>query len=444
MTVHTATVDWRSEWRGWALLIALMAGLFYLPVGMPRFDSAVHGALVLVKSYAREHVLLCLVPALYIAGAIATFLSDHAVMRYLGAGAAKVKAYAVAALGGTLLAVCSCTVLPLFAGISRRGAGLGPATAFLYSGPAINVLAISLTAGVLGWELGLARAVGAVLFAVVIGLAMAWIFRRQEAAGGGLTLPDPEPAERPLWQNATLLGLLVAVLVTANWSAGDGGGPAAAVASVKWPLTALAGAALAVLLVVWMDLAAWKVALGALLTAAAALAPVLVPAWAWTPALPFTVASLALAVVLAGSRGEGAAWFESTWGFTRQIVPLLFAGVFVAGLFLGAPGSEGLVPEGWVARAVGGEGLVPNLFAAVAGALMYFATLTEVPIVQGLLAHGMGQGPALTLLLAGPAVSLPNLLVISRVLGWRKTGVYVVLVVVLSTVAGWTYGAWAG
>lgn len=441
MSAGARTVDWRGEWRGWAGLAALFLALFYLPVGVPRFDRALHGALVLVQSYAREHVLLCLVPALLIAGAIATLLSDGAVLRYLGAGAGRLRAYAVASTGGSVLAVCSCTVLPLFAGIHRRGAGLGPATAFLYSGPAINVLAVSLTAGVLGWELGLARAVGAVIFAVVVGLAMDRIFRREEAeraaaaAAGGFAVAQDEATEgRPLWQNGALLASLVAVLVFANWSAG-GDGAAAGMAAIKWPLTSVAAGVLAVLLVRWFGVAPWKLGVGALLTAGVA--------WAFpgTPQAPFAVGSLALVASLASEPGQAAAWFESTWDFTRQIVPLLFAGVFLAGLFLGAPGGAGLVPAAWVETAVGGEGLAANLFASLAGALMYFATLTEVPIVQGLLASGMGRGPALALLLAGPALSLPNMLVVAKVMGWRKTLVYVALVVVLSAAAGLIYGA---
>jgi hypothetical protein len=448
MSVHSTAVDWRGEWRGWAALAALFVALVYLPVGVPRFDSALSGALLLVRSYAREHVLLCLVPALFIAGAVATFLSDAAVMRYLGGGAAswaaRARAYAVASTGGSVLAVCSCTVLPLFAGIRRRGAGLGPAVAFLYSGPAINVMAVSLTAGVLGWRLGLARAVGAVVFAVLLGVVMAWLYRREEAQPGAAAAAPGAPRtvvgtdgdERSLGANATLLGLMVGVLVLANWHGGAAGWTAA-VEAWKWPATAAAAAVLAVLVVRWMKVAAWKVGLGVVLTAVAAWA---MPA---TPQVPFAVACLALAVALASQGGEPSAWFESTWDFTRQIVPLLFAGVFVAGLALGSPGGEGLVPAAWVERAVGGEGLAPTFVASLAGALMYFATLTEVPIVQGLLASGMGQGPALALLLAGPALSLPNMLVVAGVLGWRKTLTYVSLVVLMSTAAGVLYGALA-
>jgi hypothetical protein len=343
-----------------------------------------------------------------------------AVMRYLGRGANKLLAYGVASVSGTLLAVCSCTVLPLFASIYRRGAGLGPATAFLYSGPAINVLAITLTGSVLGWRLGLARAVGAVLFAIVVGLAMAFVFRREEeTAANGLVVPAGEPS-RPLWQNGIFFGALAAILVFANWARPQSG----------------ESAGLAVLLVAWFGIARWKVALGALAVAVPAL---LVPTH---PQVAFAAGAVALSLMIAREGGEAGAWFESSWGFAKQILPLLFAGVLVAGMLLGRPGSEGLIPGRWVEVALGGNSLSANLFAAVAGAFMYFATLTEVPIVQGLVGNGMGQGPALALLLAGPALSLPNMLVIASVLGWRKTAVYVALVVVMATASGLLYGTY--
>ncbi len=429
-------IDWRGEWRPLALLVVLFVTLAFLPVGRPRFDRAILEGLLLARWYAREHVLLCLVPAFYIAGAIAVFVSGGAVMRYLGRGANRVLAYAVAAVSGTLLAVCSCTVLPLFAGIHRRGAGLGPATAFLYSGPAINVLAITLTGSVLGWRLGAARAVGAVVFAVVIGLLMEAIFRREEraAAGAGLVVPEGEPAQ-PLGRSAVVFAALVVILVFATWGRPlSETGAAAAVYAAKWWLTAAGGGVLAGALVAWFGLAWWKVAAGAVATTTTAL---LVPEH---PQIAFAVGAVALAALTSTAAGEAGRWFESSWGFAKQILPLLFGGVLVAGMLLGRPGSEGLVPTGWVAAAVGGNSLAANLFASVAGALMYFATLTEVPIVQGLLGQGMGQGPALALLLAGPALSLPNMLVIASVMGWKKTGVYVALVVVMATVTGLAYG----
>jgi hypothetical protein len=429
-------LDWRLEWRPMAALLGLFLALLFLPAGVPRFDRAVIEGLLLSRDYAREHVLLCLVPAFFIAGAIGAFLSQAAVMRYLGAGAPKPVAYGTAAVSGTVLAVCSCTVLPLFSGIHRMGAGLGPATAFLYSGPAINVMAVVLTASVLGWQLGLARAVGAIFFAVAVGLAMHWIFRREERERQVAAVEMPlEERSRPLWRDALLLAALVAILVFANW-----GRPQAEsglwwqVWVHKWHLTGLAGLGLAAMLVRGLGLSGWKVA--------AAGVPVVLLAWLapGMPELAFAAAVVALAVLLHRAGGEAAAWLAGSWDFAKRILPVLFAGVFVAGMLLGRPGEEGLVPAAWVAAAVGGEGVLPTAFAAVAGALMYFATLTEVPILQGLLGSGMGQGPALALLLAGPALSLPNMLVIATVLGWRKTLTYVGLVVALSTVAGLVYG----
>jgi len=387
-------VSWTREWRWLAALAGGFALVFYLPVGTPRFDAAVLEAFQLAKWYAREHVLLCLVPALFIAGGIAVFVSQAAVMKYLGAGAPKALAYGVASVSGSVLAVCSCTVLPLFAGIYRMGAGLGPATAFLYAGPAINVLAIILTARVLGLELGLARAVGAVAFSIVIGLAMHALFREDEA---GRVAPAPVTDHagggRSLGQEATYFGAMVAILVFANWGAPAGaGGVFAAVHAARWWLAAAGAAVLALALARWF------------------------------------------------ARDEIAAWVEATWEFTKLIVPLLFVGVLLAGLLLGRPGHEGLIPSAWVSRLVGGNSLQANLFASVVGAFMYFATLTEVPILEGLLGAGMGKGPALALLLAGPALSLPSMLVIRGILGTRRTLAFVALVVVMATISGIVYG----
>ena len=420
------------KWLG--SLAAAFLALYFLPVGSARFDGALIEALQLAKWYAREHVLLCLVPAFFIAGAIGVFVSQASVMKYLGPEAPRPLAYGVASVSGTVLAVCSCTVLPLFGGIYRRGAGLGPAAAFLYSGPAINALAIILTARVLGFELGVARALGAVSFSVLVGLAMAWIYRDEEceraAANGQLAVPEPRLS---LGRQAVFFALLVAILVFANWAEADSGAWAA-VSAIKWWLTAASGGALIVVLVGWLGLARWKAAAIALATGAAALAA------PGHPVVPFTVGFTALAASLAGDEGELGEWLSTTWSFTKQILPLLLAGVLVAGLLLGRPGHEGLIPSAWVASAVGGNSLAANLFASVAGAFMYFATLTEVPILQGLLGSGMGQGPALTLLLAGPALSLPSMLVLRSFMGWRKTLVFVSLVVVMATMTGAFYG----
>jgi len=421
----------------WSIgLLAAFLALYFLPVGTPRFDGALVEAFQLARWYAREHVLLCLVPAFFIAGAIGVFVSQASVMRYLGPQAPRPVAYGVASVSGTVLAVCSCTVLPLFGGIYKRGAGLGPASAFLYSGPAINALAIILTARVLGFEIGVARALGAVLFSFLVGLAMAWIYRDEErrraSVNGNLPIPEPRLS---LARQAAFFASLVAILVFANWAPAEDGAWAAVFAA-KWWLTALAGAALLLILVLWLDLAAWKASGVAAATACAA---VLAPAH---PVVAFTVGFAALAATIVGDEGELGEWLAATWSFAKQILPLLLGGVLVAGLLLGRPGHEGLIPSAWVSSAVGGNSLRANLFASVAGAFMYFATLTEVPILQGLLGGGMGQGPALALLLAGPALSLPAMLVLKSFMGWRKTAVFVALVVVMATATGLFYGWW--
>jgi uncharacterized membrane protein YraQ (UPF0718 family) len=429
-------IDWRSIWKPLAIIAGVFLVFFWLPIDNSRFTGAVIESLALVKWYAREHVLLCLVPAFFIAGAISVFVSQAAVMKYLGAGAKKVVSYGVASVSGTILAVCSCTVLPLFAGIWKRGAGLGPAVAFLYSGPAINVLAIVLTTRILGPEIGLARAVGAVLFSIVIGLIMHLLFRKEEQAKveSVIYMPQPE-VERPLWQNVIYFAVMVGILVSATW--GKPAEPAGlwpAIYSVKWLLTGFFAIILGVLLVTWFRVKVYKV----LLAAAAVLSFAIL--FRYEPLIPFSAGIIALVVLTTTTRGETESWFLSTWDFAKQIMPLLFAGVLVAGLLLGRPGSEGLIPSQWISGLVGGNSLGANLFASVVGAFMYFATLTEVPILQGLLGAGMGKGPALALLLAGPALSLPNMLVIRSVMGTKKTVAFVCLVVVMATSSGMVFG----
>ncbi len=428
-------MDFKVEWRVFALVLTVFLGCFYLPVGVVRFDNSIIEALYLVKWYAREHVILCLVPAFFIAGAISVFVSQASVMKYLGAGANKVIAYSVASVSGTILAVCSCTVLPLFTGIYRMGAGLGPATAFLYSGPAINVLAIVLTARILGPKLGFARAVGAVIFSVVIGLAMHFIFRKEEREKSLNAVSLPEEESRPLWQNGLYLGSMVAILVFANWGRPNSGSGIWHFMFVhKWHLTAVSSVFFALMLVSWFEAPLLKVTLGAL--------PVVLLAlfFPQTPLLAFSIGMLSLSFIIAGGSEENEEWFSSSWNLAKQIFPLLLIGVFVAGLLLGRVGHEGLIPSGWVVQAVGGNSLRANFCASFAGAFMYFATLTEVPILQGLIGNGMGKGPALALLLAGPALSLPSMLVIRSVLGTLKTVVFVLLVVVMATISGVIFG----
>ncbi|NQU95813.1 MAG: permease [Candidatus Omnitrophica bacterium] len=371
-------------------------GFYYLPIELLPFRNPIFESLALAKWYAREHVLLCLVPAFFIAGAISVFVSQAAVIKYFGAQAKKVLAYSVASVSGSILAVCSCTVLPLFSGIYKRGAGLGPAVAFLYSGPAINVLAIIFTAKVLGWELGLARAIGAVVFSIIIGLLMHLIFIKEERrrhAEGNFSVQDEE-VSRPLWKNAIYFVSMIGILVFANWTKPGSGdtGIWVNIYHFKWIITSFFAVVLAVILVSWFK------------------------------------------------KDELGKWVKSSWEFALQILPLLLFGVLVAGFLLGRVGHEGVIPSRFVARLVGGNSLFANFFASIFGAFMYFATLTEVPILQGLIGAGMGKGPALALLLAGPALSLPSMLVIRSVIGTRKTIVYILLVIIMATLSGILFG----
>jgi hypothetical protein len=429
-------MEWKREIKALCWLVAGFLACYYLPVGNIRFDNAVMEALHLVKWYAQEHVLLCLIPAFFIAGAISVFVSQASVLKYLGAKANKVVAYGVASVSGTILAVCSCTVLPLFAGIYKMGAGLGPATAFLYSGPAINILAIILTARILGPELGLARALGAIIFSVVIGLAMHFIFRQEEMkkAEAQAMMPEPEVV-RPLWQNVFYFSAMTGVLVFANWGKPDQTtGLWSLIYSNKWLITGLFSLAFSVMLMTWYGLPKWQVVLAA--TPSAALAFF----FSNHPTLAFVAGFVGLSMLISTREDENGEWFRESWGFAKQILPLLLFGVLIAGLLLGRAGHEGLIPSEWVSIAVGGNSVLSNFFASFAGAFMYFATLTEVPILQGLIGSGMGKGPALALLLAGPALSLPNMLVIRSIMGTKKTLVFVSLVISMATVSGVLYG----
>ncbi len=378
----------------WIILIFL--AIYYVPWNHAIIRQSGLEAFMMLQEYARKHVLTCLIPAFFIAGAISVFVSQASVLKYFGSQAKKILSYSVASISGTVLAVCSCTVLPLFAGIYSQGAGIGPATAFLYSGPAINVLAITLTAKILGWQLGLARAVGAVVFAVITGLLMAVIFRKDDAARtqGQIYLPDEEGKGRTLLQDTLYILTMVLILIFAAFARPSEG------STGLWPA---------------IFAAKWYITVGLLIILA-----FILKAW-------FT-------------RDELKTWGDSTWGFMKQIFPLLAGGVLVAGFMLGRPGHSALIPEHYIQTLLGGNSLWANLFASVAGALMYFATLTEVPILQGLLGAGMGKGPALALLLAGPALSLPNMLVIGSVMGVKKTAVFCSIIIILSTIAGMLYG----
>ncbi|HPX14592.1 MAG TPA: permease [Treponemataceae bacterium] len=377
-------------------LAAVFAAIYFMPWDAPRVSNAVLEGFRMLGDYAREHVLLCLVPAMFIAGAIGVFLNKQSVMKYLGPSAPKAVSYAVASVSGAILAVCSCTVLPLFKGIYKKGAGLGPAVSFLYSGPAISIIAITLSFQVFGWKLGLARAVGAIIFAIVIGLLMQFIFRKEDEArlaDERLFTAPTEEGDRKLWQTVVYIGSMVGILIFVNWASSRGTSVVwEAVYRVKYYITGAFGGILA-----------WSI-------------------FRWF------------------KKNELVEWGAATRDFALQILPLLFGGVLVSGFLLGRPGHEALIPNEWIAGLVGGNSLFANFIAAISGALMYFATLTEVPIIQGLLGSGMGQGPALALLLAGPSLSLPSMLVIGGELGIKKTAVYIALVVVLSTIAGMVFG----
>jgi len=430
---------WKPEYKKLVLLIILFLAAYFLPVNYQKFNEAITSSLELTKWYAQEHVLLCLVPAFFIAGVISVFVSQASVIKYFGAKAKKWIAYLVASVSGSILAVCSCTVLPLFSGIHKRGAGLGPAIAFLYSGPAINILAIILTARILGFELGIARIIGAVLFSIIIGIIMAVIYRKEEKVKADAQLALPEPEEtRPIWQTSLHFFILVAILVFANWGQpGDDAGFWYFMYEAKWIITSLFAAGLIFSLIFILKLNIYHV------LSASALSLISYFIFPNYPLVTFTVAVISLSIVLSLSEGESNDWMKETWGFAKQIMPLLAIGVLVAGFLLGSPeGGHGIIPNEWIATLVGGNSLFSNLFASVTGAFMYFATLTEIPIVQGLIGSGMGKGPALALLLAGPALSLPNMLVIRSVIGTQKTLVYVTLVIVMATTSGLIYGAW--
>lgn len=429
-------MDLKKEGKILFYIILIFFFCYFLPIGTPRFDNAIMEALYLVKWYAREHVLLCLVPAFFIAGAIGVFISQNSVMKYLGADANKFLAYGVASVSGTMLAVCSCTVLPLFAGIYNMGAGLGPATAFLYSGPAINVLAIILTARILGLELGLARAIGAVLLSIVIGLLMYLIFRKEETqrTQKHANMPISEPT-RPLWKTSLFFASMIAILVFANWGKPEANeGFWYFMFQYKWIFTAISGIAFGVTLTLWYGIQWWKITATAI---ACIITGILFP---HKPVVAFSIGFVGLSIIALTGTNETKEWFSSTWTFAKQILPLLLAGVFVAGFLLGRPGSEGIIPNTWIYTAVGGNSIRANFLASIVGAFMYFATLTEVPILQGLIGSGMGKGPALALLLAGPALSLPSMIVIYKILGLKKTVIYITLVIIMATVAGILFG----
>lgn len=430
-------MDWKKEIRIFLYITIVFVICYFLPVGNPRFNNALMESLYLVKWYAQEHVLLCLIPAFFIAGAIGIFISQDSVLKYLGADANKILAYGVASVSGTILAVCSCTVLPLFSGIYKMGAGLGPATAFLYSGPAINVLAIILTARILGIELGVARAVGAITFSIIIGFLMQIIFFKEERQRQKkyTSIPTAQPA-RPLWETTTFFATMIAILVFANWGKPNvENGIWFTIYQYKWHLTGISGIIFGIILSLWYGIHWWKTILSIIICA---IASIIFPQ---EPTIPFLLGTIALTIIALTGSDETKEWVNATWTFAKQILPLLLGGVLIAGFLLGRPGNEGIIPNDWVYKAVGGNSLQSNFLASIIGAFMYFATLTEVPILQGLIGSGMGKGPALALLLAGPALSLPSMMVIYTILGFKKTFTYIALVIMMSTLVGIIYGA---
>ena len=425
-------------------IIVVFLGVFFLPINSPIFNTAVEATLDLSKWYAREHVILCLLPAFLIAGVISIFISQGAVIKCFGVNAKKWIAYTVASVSGAILAVCSCTILPLFSSIHKRGAGLGPAIAFLYSGPAINILAIILTARILGFEMGVARTIGAIAFSIIIGLIMSFIYRKEEKDKTQEQLNFSDNSEgKPLWQTAIHFFTLVFILIFANWgapSSNDTNSLWYYIWMYKWYITGGFGLILVFSMIYILKLKSWQVLLGATITALSALIIA-------NPLVSMVVGIAAVSSIALLDKTEGSEnkeWILSSWGFAKQIIPLLAIGVVIAGFLLGSTHDNtsiaGIIPQSWIVWAVGGNSFLSNLLASIVGAFMYFATLTEVPIIQGLTALGMGKGPALALLLAGPSLSLPNMLVIRGVMGTQKTIVYVTIVVILSTIAGLIYG----
>jgi uncharacterized membrane protein YraQ (UPF0718 family) len=431
-------MNWKEQYKSFLWILGFFLFAYFMPIEKESFSTAILSAFDLAKWYAQEHVLLCLVPAFFIAGVIAVFISQASVVKYFGAKAKKWKAYLVAAGSGTILAVCSCTVLPLFSSIHKRGAGLGPAIAFLYSGPAINILAIILTARILGLELGIARVIGAVSFSVVIGLIMEFIYRKEEKEKADLQLAMPDVEEaRPFWQTALHFFILIGILVFVNWGKPDTTeGFWYFMFANKWFITSIFAIGFAFSMIYIIKVKKIYVILG---TIAVIISSIF---FYHNPIIPFIVGVIATTISLTFSEDEPNQWLGETWGFAKQIMPLLAAGVLVAGFLLGSSnGKPGIIPNEWIANLVGGNSLFSNFFASITGAFMYFATLTEIPILQGLINSGMGKGPALALLLAGPALSLPNMLVIRGVIGTQKTVVYVSLVVIMATITGLIYGA---
>jgi hypothetical protein len=435
-------MDWKKELKVLAAFVGIFVVAYALPLENPKIAAAIQEAFRLLQWYARNHTLACVVPAMFIAGAVVTFLSQASVMRYLGARANPFLAYAVASVSGCILAVCSCSVLPMFAGIYKLGAGLGPATAFLYSGPAINILAIFLSARVLGFELGIARAVGAVVFSVVIGLLMVAIFRKSEKVKveAALQMPESEKPRRPLIKTALFLACMVLFLIFSDWF--NPGNVVVDTTNGRTFKAVVINETRDAMRFQVDENTAWAREGDKIMLSKTEIASMQEEqTWVMTVYHErwYLAGLMGLAVVLMAwrwfEREEIRAWMGNTWDFAKLLIPLLYGGVFVVGFV------SVLLPEKQVAQWVGDNSLTANFVASLIGAFWYFATLTEIPITQALMNLGMDKGPALALLLAGPALSLPSMLVIRKIMGTRKMIVFCTLVVVMATFTGMAFGA---
>lgn len=444
-------METKKELKTMLIFLAVFLIAFFLPTENKVFITSIYATLDLIKWYAQEHVILCLLPAFFIAGVISVFLSQASVLKYLGANAKKIVSYSVAAVSGSILAVCSCTVLPLFSSIHKKGAGLGPAIAFLYSGPAINILAIVLTTKVIGVEMGIARVIGAISFSVIIGAIMSLIYKKEELQKKEEQMKIiPPPPKRPFWQTLFHFFSLVLILVFANWGKPDivdHTNILYLIWSYKWFITGFLGILLAFSLYKFLRINLIKIIFSALIIILSILVSVsFIQNIKFQPLLPMFIGTTLLGYLTFSDKNDSdnKEWAISSWDFAKQILPLLGLGIVIAGFLLGSTHDgktiPGVIPNQWIYWAVGGNGIFSNLFASVVGAFMYFATLTEIPIIQGLMSAGMGKGPALALFLAGPSLSLPNMLVIRKVLGTEKTIIYVTLVIVMATTTGYIYG----
>lgn len=454
------------------MLLGIFLIGYFLPVTDKAVDNAIIEAFKMLQWYARCHTLACVVPAIMIAGAIATFLDKAVIMKYLGPQASPVQAYGVSSVSGLILAVCSCSVLPMFAGIYRIGAGLGPATTFLFSGPALNVMAVFLSARVLGWEMGIARTVLSIVGSILVGLMMAFIFRRSEKKRAAAVMLLPEPAEisRPLWKTALALMTMIMFLVFSDWV-----NPGTSIITIPQGETVLRmeqrdSSPVLVKDEIRLDVSVLQQTSGdvnvqvnqVLSEDSDASAGSFVPGSKyniqldqisrWEQNVPesyqwalsiyqtrwyYALGMLVLLLIMFWrwfTRDELKEWLSQSWSFGKTIIPLLFGGIFVTG-FVSA-----LIPAEYVVKLVGSNTLISNGIASLIGTLWYFATLTEIPTMQALIELGMHKGPALTLLIAGPTLSLPSIVVIGRYLGFVKTFVFVLLVILLSSLSGFLFG----